>query len=170
VKTRKPLTLSLPEIITHTAGDMREPTLRAIGLTSDDVRLVLKVLDENGITYCPGKRKRRRLTQSLSLSTQLAMEIPFDELYKEWTAQRRGTHERRGRGLLPNERVRIANDEFYYGAVFPAYQVLTSPEKVFTKEELQRGEGYGEFDVGATATVIETGDVYIYNGYRWVKQ
>lgn len=171
---KKPLTLSLPEILTRSQGDLREKTLRELGLSGDDVRFVVKLLDERGITTLTrenGARRHRKLACGLPAATQLVLEIPFETLYKSWREQK-NTHSRKqlGRRLPSVEQVRISGDQFYHGAVFPAIQVLTPPEKMFTKEELQRGEGYGEFDTGATATVIETGEVYVYNGFRWVKQ
>ncbi len=171
---KKPFTLSLPEIIARTEGDLREKTLRGIGLSGDDVRFVVGLLDERGITTVTrenGARRHRKLACALPTATQLVLEIPFETLYKSWREQK-NTHSRKqlGRRLPSVERVRISGDENYHGAVFPALQVLTPPEQMFTKEELARGEGYGEFDTGATATVIETGEVYVYNGFRWVKQ
>jgi hypothetical protein len=165
---KKNSTLSLPEIVQKSNGDFREPTLRKLGLSGDDVRLVVRTLDAHGITHCPGKRQCRRLAvPSIADATQLALNIPFDEIYEQW----RGTHSRRKVHNVPStENVRITEDQFYHGAVFPAREVLTPPERIFTKTELQRGEGYGEFDTGAKATVIESGDVYVYNGYRWVRQ
>ena len=169
-----PFTLSLPEILTRANGDLREKTLRELGLSGDDVRFVVNLLDKHGITTVTrenGARRHRKLACALSSATQLVLEIPFENLYKSWREQR-STHSRKklGRRLPSVERVRISGDENYSGGVFPAIQVLTPPEQMFTKEELQRGEGYGEFDTGATATVIETGEVYMYNGYRWVRQ